>query len=779
MSRQDKGKSMRSFFLLTFSFFVFTYSIAVESGVSIAPAYAQKKSKALQRGLALLKKGWINDAIPAFQQALREQPQSLEAKVGLAIAYKRAGRLPEAWNAYQQVLAQDPDNQLALKSVGLFGTYRPEWQVKGIQALTTLLQLNPNDHEARADRALLYSYQGRQKESVADYEIVLANNPKPEAILGAAQAYSYVGDYKRSLLLFNRYRDLGKPITDFAVVAYAATLRENNNAAAAVQILEAQLARSKTIDQLGIETRAELAKAYVANQQPNQALAVLDSLQGRPDATLPLARSLNEIRKISNNQTLAQRVAVLYKQALANTANPSTSLMREAADVLSGIPEEKQTALQLYRQVSLRLPNDQSLIIRQLALENQLGLLSKTDLTPKLMSVLQTLPTDRLQLQEIGVALAEINSPDPKLLTIYQTLLHSKVNNPGVNVPFLYFRLAEIFLQLNDTKTARLALAGYTASPQGAKDLASQLMAAEIERREGNLEASAQRYTAVLNTNPGSNDIIEAALRELANVRRQQRRYDEALAAYDQLIARNPQNLGAQLGRTIIAYQGKRISQEQAEAVLNTWLATQPATNTPRELYSLVAELPANPQREALYNYLAQREPSFIPIQLRLLQVIAKRSPALAKARLKQLLANSPPNSYLVQGELAAAIGDYESASSAYQTILSQQPGNLEALSALAGLRFQQRRFDDAQDIYAEVIAIKPQDRDARRAIAGLNNILDQPLAALSELERLQLEQIGIGDVDVEREMQQIQEDFLLRRGFQPPWETYDRRNRK
>jgi cellulose synthase operon protein C len=782
MSLLQKGKRIKSFSLFTFWFFLFTYLVAVPPlGISIAPAQAQKKSTALQRGLGLLKKGWINDAIVAFQQALKVEPQSLEAKVGLAIAYKRAGKLPEAWNAYQNVLAQDPNNQLALKSVGLFGTYRPEWQVQGIQALTTLLQLNPNDVEARSDRALLYTYQGRQKEAIADYQIVLENNPTAEAVLGAAQAFSYSGDSKRALELFNRYRSTGKAIAGFPAVAYASALRESGNASGAIQILEGQLQGSKTTDQLAIETRAELAKAYVANQQLPQALAVLDQLQGRPDAILPLARSLNEIRKITNNQSITQQVSSLYRQAIANNPNPSPTLLREAADVFSGLPGQKQVALELYRQAALKFPNDKGLAVRQLALENQLGLLSKADLKQRLNTVLQTLPTDKVELQQLGLALAEINSPDPELLPIYQAMLHSKVNNPGVNAPFLYFRVAEIYVQLNDLNGARLALAGYTATPQGAKDLSSQLLAAEIERREGNLEASAQRYLAVLNKKPDSNDITDAALRELAGVRRQQRRYDEALVIYDQLIIRNPQNLGVQLGRTSLAYQAKRISQQQAEAVLNNWLATQPATNAPPELYSLVGDLPADPQREALYNYLAQREPKYIPVQLRLVQAIAKRSPAQAKLRVKQLVANLPnsPNSLQIQGELASSIEDFKMASNAYETILAQQPDNLEALSALAGIRFQQKRFESAQQIYSEVLGYKPEDKDTRRAIAGLNNILDQPLAALSKLEQLQLEQMsqGSSDADISQQMQQIQEDFLLRRGFQPPWESYERRN--
>ncbi|MBD2774842.1 tetratricopeptide repeat protein [Iningainema tapete] len=768
---QFEGRGQRAVFLFTFYFLLFTSFVPP---INIAPAQAQKTAS-LQQGFNLLKKGWVNDAISTFQQVVKQQPQSLQGYIGLAIAYNRAGKIQEAWSAYQKVLGLDPNNQMALKTVGIMGTYRPEWNLRGIEALSTLLKLNANDAQARGYRALLYSYQGRMSESLADYQIALANNPTPEVVIGAAQTYTYSGNYQKALELFNRYQATGKPITGYAAVAYASTLRETGNQKAAIQLLEAQLQRSSTLDKIAIETRAELAKAYIANLEQAKAVAVLEPIQGRQDAILPLARSLNDIRKKTNDPALTQQVATLYRQALANTTNPSPTLLKEVADVFTGLPGEGQTALQLYRQVARLLPNDQSLVIRQLALENKLGLLSKNDLKQRLVAAVQTLPTEVGQLQQLGVALADIDAPDPELLPVYQSIL------PKVNVPFLNFRLAQIHVEQNDMNQARLALAAYTATDQGSKDLATQLLAAEIERREGNLEASAQRYQAVLTTKP-ERDIVSGALRGLVGVRVQQKRFDDALTVYEQLIAYEPQNLTSQLGRASIAYQAKRISQQDAEAVLNNWLATQPATNTPPELFSLVGVLPATEQREPLYSYLIQVDPSYIPMQLRFVQAMAKRNPTQAQARVKQLIARLPnnPNSFQLQAELAKSVGDFNLAEAAYKNILAQQPDNLDALAGLGGIRFQQRRYDSAQQIYSQVIAQKPEDKDARRALAGLNAISDQPLAAMAQLEQLQIQQMSQGstDADALRQMRQIQEDFLLRRGFQPPWEDYERRGR-
>ena len=694
-------------------------------------------------------------------------PQSLQARLGLAIAYNRAGRIEDAFQAYQEVLAQDPSNQAALRIVGMMGTYRPEWNKRGIKALNTLLELNPDDVQSRYYRALLFSYQGRFSESVADFKIVLANNPTPEAIIGAAQTYSYSGDFQKAKQLFNRYKASGKQITDYAAVAYALTLRKTGNPQEAIAILQRQLQRSETIDQLAILTRAELSQAYIANKQEAEALAVLDPLRNREDAILPLARALNEIRKNTDNPGLADRVANLYRQALANQPNPSTNLLREIANVFTGLPEGEETALQMYRRLAVLLPSDRSLVVRQHGLEYKLGMITKAYLNQRLLTNLQSFPADRGELKELGLALADIDSPSPQLLTAYQNMLQS-----GVNVPFLHFRVAQMYLQLENTIQARQALANYTATVEGADDMATQLLAAEIERREGNLEASAQRYFAVLNENPQS-DIIDGALRGLVGVRVQQKRFDEALVVYEQVIKRNPQDITAQLGQTSVAFQAKRISKPQAEAVLDNWLATQKATNTPPELYSLVTQLPTDPNREALYNYLVEVDPSSIKLQQRLLESIALRSPGEARLRMKQLVADAPNDAKSKQrvALLAKAIGDLDMAGEAYENILKEEPDDIDALAALGGIRFEQRRFGSAEQIYSAVLQQNPQDTEARRALAGLNTIFDKPIAAMKDLDQLQIENVANGEQEqeIDTQLQHIHEDFLHNRGFQTP----------
>jgi tetratricopeptide (TPR) repeat protein len=496
------------------------------------------------------------------------------------------------------------------------------------------------------------------------------------------------------------------------------------------------------------------------------------------DARLSLARALNEIGQRQNLPALLNEAAGLYRQALISTPNPSPLLVREVADVLGGIPSQRQAALQLYTQLVQQQPNDRVLALQKLTLQNQLGLLSRSDLRQQLRSLLQPLPTNPAEQQAIAQALVRID-PDPDLLPLYQSLLQANVNEP-----FLNFRLAQLLIEQNDLAGSKAALTAYQATTIGARDQAPQLLLAEIDRRQGNLDAAAQRYQA-LSSNPAADlDVQSAALRGLAGIRLAQGRASDALALYDQLVAKNPQDLQVQLGRASVAYQAGRIAAPEAEAVLNAWSQARSPSDAPPELYSLVGALPPSSQREALYTRLVEADPSNVQVQVRLVEVLAQRDPNRAQAQVNQLLSRVRNASsgdrnnvglYFLQGQLAQALGNLNQADAAYQAILARQPDNADALAALGGIRFQQRRFDSATSLYAQVLTFRPDDLDARKSLAELAAAQGNPLEAIQQFEQLQLQQSASGNTDpnLSRRMQQIQEDFLKQRGFQPAWERY------
>lgn len=739
------------------------------------PVMAQTAS--VSEAYRLLEQGLVNQAIVLFEQALQANPRSLEAQLGLAIAYRRAGQIDAAFQAYERVLSIDPNNQVALSGLGVLGGYRVEWQSRGIAALDQLLELDPDNIEARSQRALLYGYQGRFEAAIADYEIVLAESPTPDVLVGAAQVYAYNGNYDLSLDLFDRYQATGGTITGSAATAYAVALRETGNSGQAIQILERELSQTQELNGVTIRQRAELAVNYAADGQTDQALAVLAPLQGRRDSRMILARSLIAIGRYSGDTFYTDQAIPLFEEILSLEQDYLTiSIGREIADVLSGFPqvEARAYALEIYRQLLRQEPNDRSLQISQVVLERDFGLVSNVTVRDRLAAALQPLPADRYQQGVIARSLVRLNAPDPSLLPFYEFLAEA-----GINEPRLYYRIAQMQVQQQNYAAAEAALATYNATTTDEfAPFLSELLLAEIDRQQGNLEASAERYQAILTDNPADEAIVNSALQGLAGIRQTQGRLAEAVAIYDELIARNPQDTTKPLGRASLAYQAGLISEAEAEAVLNRWLSARPATETPPELYSLVAALPANPQRESLYRDLLQNNPDDIAIQVRYVQVLAERDPAAAEAYVDQLIASDPdnPTVYFVQGQLAQNQGNLQQASRAYETLLSVDPTNLDALSALGGVRFQQRRYDTAMQLYNEVLALDPNNRVAQGAIVDLQVAQGRRLDALAQLERMQIQQAqvtGRTDPALSQQMQRIEEGFLQQRGFQPPWERY------
>jgi len=764
LSRGQRG------FIFLILLLTFTPALNLATGhIPAAQAQSASMPAAVRQGYNLLNKGWVDKAIQAFRQAIQRHPDSVDAKLGLAIAYQRAGKDADAWNAYQQVLAQAPNNQAALKAVGVLGGYRSEWQVGGINALTTLLKLTPNDNEVRAQRALLLGYQGRFSESISEYEIVLQAKPSPEAILGAAQIYTFSGDYQQGLELFNRYRATGKQISKYQTAAYAQALRGTGNVKGAIGVLETQLRQLKADDPVTVDIRAALAEAYQANEQLSEAVEVLKPLRGKKDATLPLARALSQIGRRSQRMDIYGEAITLYQQILASTPSPSVSLVTEVADVLSESPQDREEARKLYQQLLQQQPNNRSLSVKLLALESQMGVLSAGELRQSLNTLMEVAPTQPTEQRAIAQVLLRIEPPDPELLPVYQSLLAS-----GVDEPFLHYRVAQIYVQQEKFTEAKQALEAYSATPVGARDLATLLLLADIERRQGNLEAAASQYEAIIARQETSSAIVNDALRALVGIRLTQNRAEDAIAVYDQLLERNPEDMVSKLGRASVAYQAKQMSLSEAEAVLNQWLTTQAANNTPPELFSLVAVLPPVPEREQLYNSLLSIQPNNLPIQLRLVQVIAKRDPAAAKSEVAKLIARDPENigAYFLQGELGQSLEDLDLAAKSYQSILARQPKNVDALSALAGVRFQAKRFAEANALYRQVLAIQPENRTALASLAELSAAQDHPLEAIANFRKLQQAQ-NPSDAVLQERIERLQVDWLQRRSFQPYWERY------
>lgn len=737
-----------------------------------SPALAQTAS--VSRGYSLLLENRVGEAVTAFQQAVQANPNDLDALMGLGIAYRRAGRDADALATYQRVLEVDPDNRLALGTIGFLGEFRSEWQPLGIQALTRLLQLDPDNLDARAQRAKLFYYQGLFSQSLADYALVLPRTSDPNIVGPSAEAHTFSGDYATGLALFDRYRAARGVIAGDRAIAYAQALRESGQLSAAIQILERELGpitgREITSEQARL--RGALASNYAANRQFQAALELVQPLRGRGDARLTLARALNAIGDYSQQAIYNQEAAALYRNVLATATNITPGIRREASFALGNLPDQRPLALQLVNQLAQEQPEDSSLTLQQQILAFQTGQTNRNTFVQQVRSSFPALPADPVQVRTMGQVLSRLDPPPPELLLLYQSLVSG-----GATEAFLQFRIAQILIQQGRLAEAKTALSTYAATPAGSRDGdTTQLLLADIERREGNLAQSQQRYEQLLSSSPLPT-IRSGAAQGLAAVYQIQGRFPEALALYDQLIAANPQNFAYPLGRAALAYQAGLITEAQATAVLNQGLQQYANATPPQELITLVTALPPSASLLGTYQALLAVDAGNPQLQLRALQVLAETNPTQAEAQASQLVSANPAvlDWYFVLGEVAQQTGNDDLARQSYLTVLQRQPNNPDALLALAGLEFQVGNYDQAERLYQQALALDADNSTARTSLAALNAAQGRPLAAINQLQAWQRQQqaLGLRTPQVNQQIQQIQESLLMQRGIQPTWERF------
>ena len=752
-----------------------TISVFLTLGNPVITLPAQAQTT---QGYELLNKGWVNDAIAVFQTALKNNPRDLSATLGLARSFQKAGKLDDAWNTYQKAIVLDKSNPEALLAIGMLGEYKGIWQSSGVDALTQLLKLDPSNRPALAQRALLLGYQGQFDRSLSDYKTLLNDKPSPAILIGAAKINTYAGNSIAAIELFDRAKAGGAKFDDYTLAAYATALTKTDRAAEANRLLSDRLTPNRlnpTSPEAELELRKANAIALGTLGKIDEGLkALLQTSQSSLQSAFnqPTAQALSELARLSNRSDLYDQAIAQYRTLLQT--NPSLALQIEAADVMSEQSSTRSMALDLYRKLSASLPSDHPVLVKREILAYRLNQRTASELTQFLTEKITPTP-DSSANRSIAQALIAVDPPDATLMPIYQA-----VARPAQ--AFLYYRIAQLHLQANQFDAARSALAQYQSTSQGSKDIAPALLLASIEQRSGNLDGSVKAFEAiVLGSDRPSTQ--KSALKGLAGVRAEQGQRTEALAVYDRLLVLDPTDASAKLGRARFAMLTRQLKVVDAEKVLNNWLETNPKSTPPSEFLDLLGDLPLDPSRAALYSQLLKLNPSDLKLQRRSLELLAQSDPTAARSQLTEFMArsNGDISAYYLQGEVARSLFDLDLAATAYTAILAKQPDNVDALTALGGVRFEQERYTEAGDIYARAIALRPNDWNLRRTLADLSLAQDEPFKALEQLKRVQSlqRQQGITDEVTNYRIAQIEIDRLKRRSFQPNWEGYSSLKRK
>ncbi len=167
----------------------------------------------LNVGIAHYQRGFIAKAIPAFEQAVKQNPQSELANLWLARASQKQGTpadMQRAKQAYQNVLASNPKNLEALTALGELWSWDPATRGEAIGLLKRAYALVPLDGRVCKTLAEALLWQGNAAEALR-YAAPIADLYRSD--------HKWMGEYAQMLAAAGH--------TDEAVRLYSTVLKDD------------------------------------------------------------------------------------------------------------------------------------------------------------------------------------------------------------------------------------------------------------------------------------------------------------------------------------------------------------------------------------------------------------------------------------------------------------------------------------------------------------------------------------------------------------------------
>jgi tetratricopeptide (TPR) repeat protein len=159
------------------------------------------------------KLGRFDDAIGACKAAVRIKPDFAEAYSNLGWTYQKLGKYAEGIEFCKQAIRIKPDHALAHYNLGnsYVGLARYE---EALESYKQAIRNNPDHAEAHLNLGAVYYQRGRYEEAVDSYKQAARIKPRfPEAHLNLGMAYLKLGDRSSAL---DEYKILRIQDTDMA-----------------------------------------------------------------------------------------------------------------------------------------------------------------------------------------------------------------------------------------------------------------------------------------------------------------------------------------------------------------------------------------------------------------------------------------------------------------------------------------------------------------------------------------------------------------------------------
>ena len=182
----------------------------VACGPGAPPTPAQDFSSLVQEARDALDAGKADEAIPKLQQALRLDPNSVEAHFLLGNAYARKEQFSQAEEQYLQALKLDEKNTDAQSNLGV-AYYRQGKLQDAEQAFRTALSQQPNDAEIHYNLGGVLIAMNRTSDALNEFLRAKELNPSlPESYLGLGSVYKLQGKRAEAIAALREYLELSQ-----------------------------------------------------------------------------------------------------------------------------------------------------------------------------------------------------------------------------------------------------------------------------------------------------------------------------------------------------------------------------------------------------------------------------------------------------------------------------------------------------------------------------------------------------------------------------------------
>ncbi|AOE65169.1 cellulose synthase subunit BcsC-related outer membrane protein [Pseudomonas corrugata] len=306
----------------------------------------------LQQGRELQAKGQTAKATEAVAQAMRLNPNGVDARLTLADIQAQAGQFDSAATSYRQVLASQPGNPQAIR--GLVNVLSQTGQAD--EALSLLDSLPAAEQAKLGDTGQLRALRSTQMAGVAEQRgdirgaqsaLADAVNSDPDNVwtrFSLARLYLKTGESKKARDLIDAFLKNHPNNVDalYTSALLSVEMEQWKDAQATVNRIPVDRRTADMndlADRITLTTQINLAAAMAKRGQRQEALALLDRLQPMaarsPERTATLASAYVDAGDV-------EQALSMMRSLLAQGSAPSADLMLQYASLLLKTGDDAQ-----------------------------------------------------------------------------------------------------------------------------------------------------------------------------------------------------------------------------------------------------------------------------------------------------------------------------------------------------------------------------------------------------------------------------------------------------